>query len=274
MKCVLVHLDGSPRCGARLAWAQRLGREEEARVVALFAVAPPLIGMASYALAPDAMPVQVLYDLRREWHTRALQAFETASVAPATVWAELGVLDDPVAGFVQQALHADLLVLGQHDPQAAEFFVRPTFVGDVLVESGRPAIVLPSAGSPADIGRRVMVAWKASAPSARALAAALPLLRRAEEVTVVEWGAQPSGCQGAPLDVELHLRLHGVQARVEREAEEPRDVGERLLSRAADLDADLLVMGCYGHSRARELVLGGATRTVLRSMTLPVLMCH
>ena len=81
--------------------------------------------------------------------------------------------------------------------------------------------------------------------------------------------------QGVPLDVERYLRLHGVQARLQHYGEEPNgDLGELLLSRAADLDADLLVMGCYGHSRARELVLGGVTRTVLRSMTLPVLMSH
>ena len=107
-----------------------------------------------------------------------------------------------------------------------------------------------------------------------AVQTALPLLRQADRVTVLEWGARESDCRGAALDIGAYLELQGVQARLDRQAAEPAEVGELLLSRAADLGADLLVMGCYGHSRTREFVLGGATRTVLRSMTLPVLMCH
>ena len=140
--------------------------------------------------------------------------------------------------------------------------------------SGRPALFLPHAGKLDSPGRRVMVAWKPTPQSARAVTSALPLLRRAEHVTVVEWAPEPGGCRGAALDLKTYLALHGVQATHERQEREPPDVGEELLSRATTLDADLLVMGCYGHSRARELVLGGATRTVLRSMTLPVLFCH
>jgi nucleotide-binding universal stress UspA family protein len=93
-------------------------------------------------------------------------------------------------------------------------------------------------------------------------------------VTVIEWGAEPADRRGAAIGIEAYLALHGVQAVLEQQAAVPDEPGELLLSRAADLGADLLVMGCYGHSRAREFVLGGATRTVLASMTLPVLMCH
>jgi nucleotide-binding universal stress UspA family protein len=148
------------------------------------------------------------------------------------------------------------------------------FVACVLAESGRPALVLPYAGRFEAVGRHALVAWKPSPTAARALAGALPLLRQADRVTVLEWGARESDCRGAALDIGAYLELQGIQAALERQAAEPPEVGELLLSRAADLGADLLVMGCYGHGRMRELVLGGATRTVLQSMTLPVLMCH
>lgn len=273
MKSLLVHFDGSPQSADRLALARQLGEPEGARVVALFAVTLPRVE-AFYPGAADGLPLQWVQDLYAGWRQRGVVAFETANLGCSAVWAESGMENDAIGGFAEQAFYADLLVLGQRDPQAVERLVPGDFVSAVLIASGRPAIVLPHAGSFPHVGRRVLVAWKPTPQSARALTAALPLLRRADHVTVVEWGAKSAGCRGAALDVELYLRLHGVQAIVERDAREPHDVGELLLARADGLDADLLVLGCYGHSRARELVLGGVTRTVLRSMTRPVLFCH
>jgi nucleotide-binding universal stress UspA family protein len=117
------------------------------------------------------------------------------------------------------------------------------------------------------LGRDVLVAWKPTPEAARAVQAALPLLHAARQVHVAAWGDDPR-------EIERLLLLHGIDARYHREPAADAHVGELLLSRAADLSADLLVMGCYGHSRTRELVLGGASRRVLQSMTLPVLMCH
>ena len=273
MKSLLVHFDGSPRSADLLSLARQLGEPDRARIVALFAVALPRVE-AFYPGAADGLPLQWIQELYAGWRQRAVAAFEAANRGFSAVWAEAGIENDAVGGFADQAFYADLLVLGQRDPQAVERLVPGDFVSAVLIASGRPAIVLPHAGSFPHVGRRVLVAWKQTPQSARALTAALPLLRRADQVTVVEWGARSPGCQGAGLDVELYLRLHGVQAIFERDEREPHDVGELLLARANGLDADLLVLGCYGHSRARELVLGGVTRTVLRSMNRPVLFCH
>ena len=102
----------------------------------------------------------------------------------------------------------------------------------------------------------------------------MPLLQRARQVHVISWGAADETVGGAGLDLQSYLGQSGVQAIVHRQDNEPADVGELLLSSAFDLNADLLVMGCYGHSRAREWVLGGASRAVLQSMTMPVLMSH
>ncbi|RZJ07052.1 MAG: universal stress protein, partial [Haliea sp.] len=124
-------------------------------------------------------------------------------------------------------------------------------------------------------GQTAVIAWKETPQAARAVAAAMPLLQRARRVHVLHWVQEPEpGVTGQRLDLKGYLHLHGIDAVWHEGGQEPHAVGELVLSRAFDLDADLLVMGCYGHSRAREFVLGGTSRTVFESMTLPVLMAH
>jgi nucleotide-binding universal stress UspA family protein len=183
-------------------------------------------------------------------------------------------------GFLQQALYADLLVLGQHDPGQAGTgagAVSAGFVERVLAGSGRPAVVVPYVGCRGTPGETVAIAWKPTRESARAVTLAMPFLRRASSVHVLCWDGldqEESAVEGLRLDLDGYLRRHGVGATWHHEAPEPERLGEVLLSRLADLGADLLVMGCYGHSRAREWVLGGVSRTILRSMTVPVFMAH
>jgi nucleotide-binding universal stress UspA family protein len=123
----------------------------------------------------------------------------------------------------------------------------------------------------------VVIAWNSAREAARAVHDAMPLLIAAEAVTVLTIDPRegPQGHGELPgADISLHLARHGVKAQVERTVSADLPVGEVLLSRLADLGADLLVMGAYGHSRMRELLLGGATRSLLQSMTVPVLMSH
>jgi nucleotide-binding universal stress UspA family protein len=175
------------------------------------------------------------------------------------------------------ARYADLTILGQLDPDSGKpetFRPRPE---QVTLASGRPILVVPYVGNFPSLGRRVVIGWNASQEAARAVSGAMPLLTAADIVTVLtvdpREGPRAHGeLPGA--DISLHLARHGVKAEIERTVSADLPVGEVLLSRAADLGADLLVMGAYGHSRARELLLGGATRSLLRSMTLPVLMSH
>jgi nucleotide-binding universal stress UspA family protein len=166
-------------------------------------------------------------------------------------------------------------VLGQHDATDPLTVGIPSdFVPSVLLASGRPALVLPYVDIGTTFGQQVLIAWKPTRESAHAVTAAIPFLRHARRIHLTiadERGAIAE--QSAAL--EDYLRLHGVQAPIQRHAPVLAETpGDGLLSLAADVGADLLVMGCYGHSRARELVLGGASRTVLKSMTLPVLMAH
>ena len=284
IKSILMHMDDSPQCQVRLHIANVLGERFDAAATALHSVLPAFMQYAlAYSAGAEMAPLMQEFELQRRARARALFESTVGSGAAKRLarleWAE--TLGEPSSQFARQALGADLLVLGQRDADSRALErdtlagVAPDFAESVMLGSGKPALLLPSIFKAATIGSVVLVAWKPTRESARALSAALPFLRTAEQVHLVSWSA--AGDQGtatAGPDIELSLRRHGVQARVHREVAAAREVGELLLSKAADLGADLLVMGCYGHGRAHEWALGGASRTVLRSMTLPVLMSH
>lgn len=273
---LLVHLDDSLQAVQRLEVACRIGQAHAAAVTALYAVMPSFVELPfSPEVGPDI--AAALREIDDERRIRARTAFEQslATTGRYAAWAE--VQGDPVmAEFAQQALYADLLVLGQHNPSLhPPECVASDFAESVMVASGKPALILPYIGVAAGLGETIVIAWKPTREAALAVSAALPLLQRARHVHVLSWsGGDEAAIGGERLDLSAYLQLRGVDATWHRENEEPAGLGELLLSRAFDLGADLLVMGCYGHSRAREWVLGGTSRSVLRSMTLPVLMAH
>lgn len=267
MQSILVHLDASPRSAERLALAQQLAREQGGVVTAYYAVVPAMLSMPFLGASATGSVLALLENSDREQRSRARAVFDQAEAKGGVEmrWSELGNADI-TAGVFEQALYSDLLVLGQTDPEDRLTGALPTgFVASLVVDSGKPALVLPYVGHYPAIGRDVLLAWKPTREAARAVSASLPWLRRARRVVVT--GALPPA-------LERWLRVQGVSAELSAAGLADVPVGEALLSLAAELGADLLVMGCYGHSRARELVLGGATETLLRSMTLPVLMAH
>lgn len=183
-------------------------------------------------------------------------------------------IDDPVDAMTLHARYADLVVVGQTDP-SGNLQVAADFPERLVLAAGRPVLILPYVGRFATIGKRILIAWKPSREATRAVTDAIPFLQRADNVHVMamnpkagEYGTVPGA------DIGLYLARHGVRVEVKMDYGAEVDVGNELLSRAADLGADLIVMGGYGHSRLKELVLGGATRTILESMTVPVLMSH
>src|SRR5262249_12413324 len=151
----------------------------------------------------------------------------------------------------QQALFADLLVLGQHDPADDDAPAVPAdFVESVLLACGRPALVVPHIGAPERVGSTVAIAWKETPEAARAVTGALPFLRQAQRVVVLSWGEEAAPAVGGQaLGLERYLAAHGINFTWDRAGGERQQIGELLLSRAFDFGADLLVMGCYGHSR-------------------------
>jgi nucleotide-binding universal stress UspA family protein len=174
------------------------------------------------------------------------------------------------------ARYADLLVLGQAEPEG-ETSTPSDLPESVALATGRPTLVVPHIGVQTAPGKSVMLCWNATRESARAASDALPFLVAAEKVMVlvIDGKSSAAGHGAEPgADVARWLAAHGVEATVQRDVAADTDVGSVILSRAADHAIDLIVMGIYGHSRLREMVLGGASRTLLSSMTVPVLMAH
>lgn len=273
---ILVHLDATQAVGQRLVAAREIAQDNGAALAALYATAPAFVELP-YApeLGPTFAAELVEVDDDRRAQTLKLFDAEMKKPGPIASWSQTSEV--PTTGaFAQQALYADLLVLGQHNrADEAAAAVPADFVASVLSASGRPAVVLPYVGWSQAIGGTVAIAWKPTPEAARAVSAAMPFLERATRVHVLAWGPEEEpAVGGVQLGLDSYLRAHGVQATWHRGGREPDAIGESLLSRVSDLGAGLLVMGCYGHSRAREWILGGATRTLLGSMTLPVLMAH
>jgi nucleotide-binding universal stress UspA family protein len=183
-------------------------------------------------------------------------------------------VEDLVDAMTLHARYADLVVIGQTDA-SENSHVPADFPERLVLAGGRPVLILPAVGSFATIGKRILVAWNPSREATRAVTDAIPLLQRADNVHVMAVNPKAGEHGSVPgADIGLYLARHGVRVEIKADHGAEIDVGNELLSRAADLDADLIVMGGYGHSRLKEWVLGGATRTILESMTAPVLMSH
>ncbi|RAI56105.1 universal stress protein [Roseicella frigidaeris] len=280
LKDILVHLDASPRAAGRLRLAADLARRHDAHLVGLFVV-DALLPAFAMADAGNSAPLvgQVLDQLRAD----ALRAGAGVEAGFRDAMRREGLAGEwrLVEGALPEVLalharYADLAILGQTDPEASPPGAAQS-VERVLFAAGRPVLLVPHDGSFESLGRHVLVGWNASREAARAVADALPILAAAERVTVlaVNPGDAP-GAHGAEpgADIALHLARHGVKAEVEHVTASGLPDGVSLLNRAAELGPDLLVVGAYGHSRLRELALGGVTRTLLREMTVPVLMSH
>ena len=167
--------------------------------------------------------------------------------------------------------YADIGVIGQTPPEGTEGRLFIQLPEQVVLDSGRPAIVVPYVGSNPVVGRRVLVTWNGSREATRALHTALPVLERAGRVIVLS--VDPGDHRHLPgVDIAAHLARHGVRAEAIETSRDDIEVGDAVLSCAADLSADLLVMGAYGRSRVREWAMGSVTRNLLKHMTLPVLM--
>jgi nucleotide-binding universal stress UspA family protein len=274
LKSILVHADASPQTATRLQAATALARGHGASVQALYAVLPVYM-QYPYSLSISAEAAALLDEAEADRSARARAVFDKAVSAAAIQVGWSSTSGDPIHAFTRTAACTDLLVLGQHDPDnELRADVPSDFAASVIIGSGRPALVLPHHHAQADIGRVVLLAWKPTREAAHALAGSLPLLQGADKVHVALWSEGDDAPADGRADIEGYLRLHGIAVELHGYGPPSRDVGEYMLSLASDVSADLLVMGCYGHGRMREWVLGGATRSVLRSMTLPVLMAH
>jgi nucleotide-binding universal stress UspA family protein len=228
---------------------------------------------------PDTMVIDEHCKAYRKDNPEMKVAFETAGRARnvASEWCEVDAASTSIAEVVlQHARAADLIVAAQTDTKWPGS-QRLDIADRLVLGSGRPVLIIPNEGPKRDVGESVLVAWNARREAARAVFDALPLLQRAKEVKVIWVNPQSEGelAQDIPaVDICTALARHGVKCEATQAVQPRTNVGQTLLTQAKDCGADLLVMGCYGHSRLREFVLGGASEHVLRHTTIPVLMSH
>lgn len=277
-KNLLVHVDNTEACEGRIATALKLAEAHDAHLTGLALAAE--FSMPTYI--GSQMPVAVLEMQREQAVGRAEEAARRFDKALAKSGRRgesriVSCLDiDAAAIIALHGRHSDLVILGQADPDKASARARH-LVEEVTLSAGRPSLVVPYIGAAETLGRRVLVAWDAGREATRALNDALPILKAAESVVILSINPRPGyDAHGDEpgADIALHLARHDVAVDVQRTQVKDIDIGEALLSRLADAGSDLLVMGAYGHSRLREFVLGGVTRTLLAEMTVPVLMSH
>ncbi len=296
MKCrtIAVHLDAGERCAARVDVAARLAAAHGGHVVGIVAsgLADLVVGMNSNL--PDDLECVVLTSaFLRERAQSVASDFERqmkrGAIGAAAVSHEVRVVEgEALEAVVLHGRCSDLVVVGQGEMGAGPGQTACEFPQQVLLHAGPPVLIVPSAASApgaysagaagfAAPGACVLVAWKDTREAMRALRDAMPLLRRAGRVVlleIVEPQDRSAGSEASLKQVRAWLGRHGVEAEVRRESEVAGDVGEALLWHAAAIEADLLVMGGYGRSRLTEWLLGGATRLLLERTTLPTLMSH
>ena len=276
-KSMLVHLDASESAYPRLELALRLAKQFDAHLSALFTLYRPESG-SFYAMAGAAEYLAENEKLRVEREEALRHTFQ-AELARTRLKGEWrATANDANQAVPEAARLADLIVAGQSDPGDPESFVATQFVENLVLSAGRPVLLVPCAGQFPSVGSRALLAWDASREATRAVHDAMPLLAQAKHVTILTVNAladEPPASRIPGTDIAAVVARHGVNVATE-EVAGVRDlpIGDALLSHASDLGVDLIVMGCYGHSRWRELVLGGATRSILKTMTVPVLMSH
>lgn len=276
-KSILVHLDTSARAHPRLEFALRLAHQFHARLTGIFSTYIP----ESHAFFVMAGTAGYYAEHERQRHERsaALERLFHAEVARAKVEGQWIAVNGYANDVVPPYTHlADLVIAGQTDPKDPESFIAEQFVEHIVLSAGRPVLLVPSAGSFETVGKHALIAWDGSREATRAIHDAMPFLSHAANVTLLTVnarGAEPPRYRIPGADIALTVARHGVKLDVrEVTADSNTSVGDVLLSQAVDSGCDMIVMGAYAHSRLHEVVLGGATRTILQSMTVPVLMSH
>jgi nucleotide-binding universal stress UspA family protein len=272
-KTILVHCDAGKTTQGRVAIAAELAGRSDAHLVGLHVrqrFEAPMFSDATVAL--DAL--YRTYEQAVKTEEAASSAAFQGALAGKRRSSEWRVVD----GYAEENLtaaarYADLVVVGQPEPEPVPESTPSDLPERLALHSERPVLVVPHIGA-TQPGRTVMVCWNGRREASRAVTGALPLLKAAERVIVLTIDAEKTDEPEAGKRAGEWLARHGVKATTQSDSATATDVGNVILSRAADAAVDLIVMGIYGHSRMREFVLGGASRTLLASMTVPLVIAH
>ena len=265
---IMIHIDNTPYCAARLALAIGIAQQHHAHLTGLYVITHPHYNPEHERTGFMAADAEASF--KRETAQAGIAA-EWLCVD----WSVTGVSMTEIVNL--HAYHKDLVIVGQTDPGSRDGDVPPDLPERVVAGSGRPVLVVPYVGTFATVGKRVMVAWREGRESVRALSDAMPFLLEAQQVNVL--AVNPPSAEKGPGrnccdDIFTHLARHGVDARVEQFVASDVNVGDVLLNRAWEEGCELLVMGVYTHTTRGTLALGPVAKHVLRHMTVPVLMSH
>ncbi|MAN81085.1 MAG: universal stress protein UspA [Rhodospirillaceae bacterium] len=275
LKDILVQIDLTSESDRRLKAGMSLANAHGAHLVGVYAIPRPYIP----AYAEVQITAEVLEAQRasaEEAASRAKAAFDkaTANSGLSVEWRQQEGDEGRVLGF--HCRYADLTIVSQPDPEQSLFPGDRDLPDRLILTAGRPVMVLPHGYSGDLAGKRILVAWDEGPLASRAIHDAMPLLQAAEKVVVMVANPDrtPDERRDPGADIAAHLARHGVKVEASHVTSDELDVGNLLLSRAADMSADMMVMGAYGHARWSELILGGVTNVVLSHQTVPVVMSH
>lgn len=268
---ILVHVDSSDKCHHRLDAAHQLVERFSVHVTGIHAY--QLYSYPThYEVAVPPFVIEQAEAQAKEESKAAREIFDRFSQAWESKFSWISDEGDPASVISNYAGCHDLVVVSQFDPDQRETYSRE-LPDRIAFESGRPVMVIPYSGAGATIGDHVLIAWNGSREAARAIHDALPFLEKASSVNIVSADAAKD-LDLPSADIAAHLSRHGIDVETGQIQTKGHDVGAALTTLAEESGADLIVMGAYGHSRFRELILGGVTRHVLESMPVPVLMAH
>ncbi len=275
-RSIAVHLNNSARSTERTELAASIARNFDAHLIGVAATGLATVG-SQYGGAELGFYYADLQRRQREHCVEATRKFDDLAARAGVASFEHRISeDDDAHAMTCAARYADLVVIGQNDATDPTIGTHPNFAEEVVINAGRPVVIVPYAGHFDALGSDVLLAWDASTEAARAATVALPFLTSAKIVRVMIVNGQTSldGHGDEPgADIASFLARHGVRVEVVQMHSE-MTVANVLLSSAADFGTDLIVMGGYGHTRFREMLLGGVTRSILEQMTVPVLMNH
>jgi nucleotide-binding universal stress UspA family protein len=257
-------------------YALEFGRIHDAHVTGLAVSFEPVV--PAFAAAP--MPVDYLQAAHDQAVAAAKEAKgqfdELARMAGVNSESRLAEIltGGPLDNVLLHCRPTDLVVIGQSNPDTPEP-MRELLIETVLFESGAPVLLVPYIGSKTFEPNNVLVGWDGSTTATRAIHAALPVLEKADKVTVLVIEKKPGTENGQPgAEVANYLARHNMDVTIEVVSNPQAGVADTVLNYVSDNGNDLVVMGGYGHSRMREFLFGGATREILEAMTVPVLMAH
>ena len=267
---ILVSVDETDECIKRLKAASYVADVFDSHVTGLFVKKPSHYHVYGEVITPGIM--SAIEQQQDRLADQAKQQFETHVKDRIDKSGFITAKGHVAHELVYQAVNHDIVIVGQSDSDNyRDMGYNPP--EQVALESGRPALIIPYIGYRDSIGKHILIAWNNGREATRAVHDALPFLKSAESVTVLAVNHARDDIL-ACAEMGEHLARHDVQVEIQEIKSTSIPVADCLLSRASELDIDLLVMGAYGHSRFREYALGGVTRTILKTMTVPVLLSH